>query len=452
MLSIQTRLLVTTSLVLVVFVSSIGVILDQAFRTNAQRSAFERLKGHINTILAAAPVDDDGNLSPPGAISDSKFYVRGSGLYARILDAQNNTLWVSLSVDREGIPFNEQTQPQKYNFQIKHDDLGSYFTVAFTTVFEFSDAAKGLEKKYTFQATEALAKDEGYLSETGDFRYQLIKWLGALAVVLLGVMIGALRWGALAPLRNVARELERVKAGASRSIPGEFPLELRGLTESINRLIASERAQQERYRNSLGDLAHSLKTPLSVLVAGAGDPTLQLHNRPEVLQQVERMRQIIDYQLQRAATSGRSTMVAPVPVAQSINRILDTLDRAYSDKKVSSELQADAALQFLGDEGDFLELLGNSLDNAYKWCRRQVRVTAHRASQEHRLELLIEDDGPGVPPDQIESVLRRGYRADESTSGQGIGLAVVKEIVSAYQGEIKIERSELGGACLRILL
>ena len=103
-------------------------------------------------------------------------------------------------------------------------------------------------------------------------------------------------------------------------------------------------------------------------------------------------------------------------------------------------------------EGDFLELLGNSLDNAYKWCRLKVRVTAQLVGQEHRLELLIEDDGPGIPPNQIERVLTRGYRADESTSGQGIGLSVVKEIVSAYQGELKIDRSELGGACLRIQL
>jgi two-component system sensor histidine kinase PhoQ len=191
----------------------------------------------------------------------------------------------------------------------------------------------------------------------------------------------------------------------------------------------------------MGDLAHSLKTPLAVLRS--------LPERPALLdEQIERMDHIVQYQLQRAATAGRSALAAPLPVQASVTRLANTLQKVYADRAIVLEQRISTKACFRGDEGDLLELLGNLLDNACKWSRHTVRITAQM--QDGRLALLVEDDGPGIAADQVEQVLQRGGRLDEATPGHGIGMAMVRDIVTAYQGELSIERSALGGAAIRI--
>jgi two-component system sensor histidine kinase PhoQ len=162
------------------------------------------------------------------------------------------------------------------------------------------------------------------------------------------------------------------------------------------------------------------------------------------------MDRIVAYQLQRASTSGRTRLAAPQPLRPAVERMLAALTKVYGDKRIATEVVVDAGVRFRGDEGDLTELLGNLLDNAFKWGRTRVRVSAE--ADGGRLTLSVEDDGPGVAPEQAQSVLERGVRADQSVPGQGIGLAVVRDIVDAYDGELRIERSGLGGARITLVL
>ena len=219
--------------------------------------------------------------------------------------------------------------------------------------------------------------------------------LTALAAVVLLLLQGTiLRWS-LTPLRRAARDLEAIQSGVQARLEGGYPGELQGLTDNLNALLESERRQLGRYRDGLADLAHSLKTPLAVLrgaLEGGNDEEL----RGAVKDQTERMNLIVDYQLQRAATSGRTALMAPVPIEPVVRRVLDSLAKVYRDKDVRSEQSVPQDACFHGDEGDLMELLGNLIDNAYKWCRSVVRVNLDVAPA-RELVLTVEDDGPGVP-------------------------------------------------------
>jgi two-component system sensor histidine kinase PhoQ len=167
-------------------------------------------------------------------------------------------------------------------------------------------------------------------------------------------------------------------------------------------------------------------------------------------EQVERMDSIVGYHLQRAAASGRSGLVAPQPVGLAVERVLKALAKVHAQKTIETDIAIAADVRFRGDEGDLLEMLGNVLDNACKWCRRKVRVSA--VVSDGRLDLTVEDDGAGIGEADAERVLQRGIRADESVPGHGIGLAVTRDIAEAYGGRIRIERSALGGAAVRLVL
>ena len=216
-------------------------------------------------------------------------------------------------------------------------------------------------------------------------------------------------------------------------------------------MIDSERGRSERYKQTLDNLAHSLKTPLAAMRAlvnqGRHGPLADKFN-----EQIDRMDEIVRYQLRKPAASAAGGLLATaVPVGQEVDRIVDGLRKVYHDK--DPEIDADVAggLLFRGDKGDFLEVVGNLLDNACKWCERRVRIRIQRAPTAGML-VRIADDGPGIPESAVEALLQRGTRLDESTPGHGIGLAVVKDIVTSYGGELTIAGSDLGGAEFTVTL
>jgi two-component system sensor histidine kinase PhoQ len=237
------------------------------------------------------------------------------------------------------------------------------------------------------------------------------------------------------------------------SLRGRYPRELALLTNNINELIESEREHLIRYRNTLGDLAHSLKTPLAVLRTrienGSNDDMDGL--REVVRSQVARMDGIVAYQLARAATTGHQVFAAPIAIDPHVESLVQSLEKVYARKNVLCEFDLDPTARFYGELGDLLELLGNLLENAFKWANHRVLLSTQTltVAPQRRAGLLIsvEDDGPGIPPEKVEHLLQRGVRGDERVQGHGIGLSIVQDIVRAYRGELSVERSdELGGA------
>jgi len=279
----------------------------------------------------------------------------------------------------------------------------------------------------------------------------LIPSLAALGVILAVAMTLFLRL-ALAPFEVLRRGLRAVHAGESRKLAGRFPDEVQPVVDDLNRLIAFQDAAVERARTQAADLAHGLKTPLAVLGAVARQAAEAGHK--DIAQPVEEQSRSMQRQVDRAlararaglaaALGGKLTPVAPVAdrVVRALKRLPDSGDRHWS---VDVPPQA----MFPGEEGDLTEMLGNLLDNARKWARSTIGLSASATGAS--LTIVVEDDGPGMPEEQSAQIAR-GRRWDESQDGTGFGLAITRDLAEAYRGTMSLERSELGGLRVRLTL
>ena len=432
MLSLNARLLLAASLVLLGFFGLTGYALDQAFRDSALVAVQERLQAQVYMLLGAAEFTDTGRLALPNGLPEARFSIPGSGLYAGVLNDEGDTLWRSLSMlGMEPVSLPVIALPGQAVFtEVPGHDSGPLLLLNFTVNWE-----RGPDefRRYTFW----VAEDQRVFSEQVDgFRRSLGGWLLAAALVLLTAQGLILRWS-LRPLRRVAAQVQEIENGRRSHLDGPYPAELRPLTDNLNTLIHQSRSLLERYRNALGDLAHSLKTPLAVLQGALDNRGSDEFFQHLLEEQLGRMRQTVDYQLQRAAASGRTALTAPVVVGPVVDKVLNSLAKVYADKKLHFVAEVEAGLSVRVDEGDLLEILGNLADNACKWAASRVSVRA--TSLDERLVLEVLDDGPGIPAEQRRVLMHRGQRADSQVEGQGIGLAVVRELVEEiYQGNLQI--------------
>ncbi len=443
-MSLHARIALSAALVLTVFVLLTGFALQRAFHDSVRAAHQERLLGHIYLLLTAADSEEgDAQLQVPEALPEARFNFAGSGLYGEIRDDQGQVVWRSASTVGVAPPFLGGLAPGAKRFGEQVDPQGTPY---FVQSYGVSWLIEGKPRTYTFSVAEDLGE---FRHEINHFRTSLAAWLGGMAVLLIAVLAIALRWG-LAPLRQVRREIDRVQAGERERVIGSYPAELQGLTGSVNALLAHERAQQKRLRNALGDLAHSLKTPLAVMRGALGEGRVDAPVARELDDQLGQMDRIIRHQLQRAIARGATGLGTRLQVAQIAQKMVSSLEKLHRDKALTITLDVAPDLHFHGAEGDLMEILGNLLDNACKWCRGRVRLTARR--QPSGLELLVEDDGPGMDPGLAEQLPERGARADESVPGHGIGLAMVRDIATAYAGRVSIARSPLGGAAVFVHL
>ncbi|MCP5426599.1 MAG: hypothetical protein H6970_16250 [Gammaproteobacteria bacterium] len=446
--SLRTRLLIAASGVLLAFLGLTGLALDQAFRDSSMVAVHDRLQAQVYMLLGSADLSASGQLALPEALPEARFGMPGSGLYARVMDRDGQVIWRSASLLGLSLPVPSSLLiPGQFVFEpIDASDGTSLFSLNFTVSWEVTTSTY---RYYTFQVAET---QRGFDDQVAGFRRSLGGWLLASGLVLLlgqGIMLG---WS-LRPLRQVAHEVREIETGRQTELIGAYPVELRLLTESLNALIHHSQAQLERYRHAVGDLAHSLKTPLAVLRGAVEAPSTDLAET--VREQVERMNRTVEYQLQRAAVSGRIALAAPLQVATTVRKVVEALRKVYEQKQLRWHSEIDETALFYGDEGDLLEILGNLADNACKWARTRVIVRARRETgPDSTLCLLeVEDDGPGIPVEQRSLLLQRGARADPSVAGHGIGLAIVRDIVEeAYLGKLEIDQGRLGGALLRVRL
>jgi len=443
--SIRRRLLLSSLLVLAVFLGATAVALDRAYRDSAEGALRARLKTDIYALLSAAELRR-GQLELPDDLPESRLEVLGSGRYAEASAADGKVLWRSPSAAGLDLPLVRGLTPGRESWTRVRVDGETLVAYSLGVGWEVSG---GTAQQFTFSVAARLDELE---AEIGQFETTLMLWLGGAAALLLLTQMLILRWG-LGPLRRVARDLQGIERGERDGLTGAYPDELTPLTDGLNALLRHERAQLLRQRNALADLAHSIKTPLAVLRNAAADaPRDQQRQLTDAIDSIDAS---LAYQARRAAASGRSTLSAAVPVAPVARRVMDSLDKVYADKGALAELDDPHGAPFAGDEGDLYELLGCLLDNAYKWCRHRVWLGVQPGDGDgaRGLVLCVEDDGPGVPPPLREAVLERGTRADRRVAGQGIGLAVVRDIAVAYGGRVQIDDSpRLGGARVTVRL
>ncbi|PZW79130.1 two-component system sensor histidine kinase PhoQ [Pseudomonas sp. 2848] len=438
--SLRVRLMLAAALLALLFMLALLPALQKAFSLALQESIEQRLASDVTTLISAARIEH-GQLQMPALLPDERFNLPYTGLLGYIFDRQGKLVWQSRATRNRNINYHPRYDGRGNEFARIHQDDGEEF-------FVYDVEVRLLGGKSAAFSIVALQPVREYQDTLNGLREKLYFGFGAALLALMVLLWAGLTWG-LRSLRRLSSELDDVESGARDGLSREHPRELLRLTGSLNRLLRSEREQRQRYRDSLDDLAHSLKTPLAVL-QGVGESMEQGdREQARVLQsQIERMSQQIDYQLQRASLRKSGLVKHQVELKPLLDSLCSTLAKVYRDKRVEVgfDLPADARVPM--EQGALLELLGNLLENAYRLCLGQVRVSLCEAPGQ--LELWIEDDGPGVPPDQRERILERGERLDRQHPGQGIGLAVVKDIIDSYDAELSLGDSPLGGAAFRI--
>jgi two-component system sensor histidine kinase PhoQ len=444
------------SLALIAFLALAGYALDRAFAETALSNMQQRLRSYAIAYADNIEFARDGSLYTPELGPDPRFHRPGSGLYAEVI--LPNGHWSSFSTEGPLLPeVGQMLSPREELFEgpfpmVQID--GSHGQVyRYGIGLVWGERGPDAEFPYTIYIMEDA---QTLASQLRVFRRALWAYLGGAGVILVLLQTLVLRWS-LKPMHRVIGELTKVQHGEALRMSQWHPRELAPLTESINAFIESERESMERQRNTLADLAHSLKTPLAVLRtqldSGADDANL----RKELDAQLRRMNDLVSYQLTRAASSGHKLFSAPVPIEATAEEIVRGLEKVYAAKGVLCEFEIDARARFYGEAGDLQELLGNLLENAFKWARRRVLLTASpgnvSSSKRAGLILAVEDDGPGIMPDDIGKVLQRGVRGDERVQGHGIGLSIVQDLVRDYRGQFRVSRSEeLGGAYFEVTL
>ena len=441
--SLKLRLLLAGGLVLIFALGLVGYALDRAFTRSTIAAVEDRLESYFYLALAALEVSEDGALQMSDGLVDPRLNQPGSGLYLRIQTDQadlqsSSTLGVALPV-REALAVGES----RFTRPAREDQL----------YIREQGIAWELYEGHTIEMNVSVFEDRaGSDREISEFRQGLWRWLGTAGILLVLANLVFMGW-VLAPLQRIALDVGSVESGEATRLGGPYPSELQPLTRNVNRLLETEYANQKRYRTSLDALAHSLKTPLAVLRAAlvGGNRTA---NSETVDSALDDMQDLVARQLERAASSARRTMARPVAVLPQVARLVNGLQKVYAADNRQCSIDIGDGTNFFGEQRDLLEMLGNVLDNAFKYGRSQVLISARQIPNDPNrpgLEIVIEDDGDGIEADELPRLLQRGVRGDERTDGHGVGLAIVSDLVESYGGTITVESSKLGGASIKLV-
>ncbi len=404
------------------------------------------LKELADNLLAGSSVDDSGKVVPP-PLTDARSLRVYSGRYWEIAAisggrltpvARSRSLW-----DTE-LPGPADLSRLAMATTVRYDTRGPLKeplrAVALTR------SLPGYKPPLVFMAAADRSPIDRDVKSFAVRAAVLLVLLGAglVAVVTLQVRVG------LKPLFDLRREVVAVRRGRAERVQRDYPAELAPLALELNALVAHNQEVIERQRTHVGNLAHALKTPLSVMLTEASGQTGPLAD--VVTRQAEAMRLQVDHHLRRARTAARAQGSRDrTPVAPTLEELARTLERIFERRAVVIEWSSPRDLEFQGERQDLLEIAGNALENGAKWCRRGVWAAAEAVGAD-RLRLRVEDDGPGLPPDRREEVLKRGARLDESAPGSGLGLSIVDELVRAYGGTMRLDQSAHGGLLVEIEL
>ncbi|WP_297572435.1 ATP-binding protein [uncultured Deefgea sp.] len=437
-LSIRNRLHLGASIVLLAFFCVTGWAVQGIYSQHLRDSHFARLQSAVYLLIAMTELNPQGQLELPKQLAEPLFSIPNSGLYAFIENPAQTEQWVSPSAAqfKNLAPLSLATGVWQQN--ALRLDQRDFLQIAYQVRWLTGQTAPTIRFR-------VLEDQQYFQKQLEQFQHALWGGLAAAAMCLLLAQILILRWG-LAPLRRLDSELAAIEGGEQTEVTGEYPRELAPLAGRLNRLVEQERARQQRYREALADLAHSLKTPLAILRAEA-----ILRSEPDdyaqrVNEQVTRMDHIVQHQLNRAALRGSVELAAAIALRPIAERVLAAMQKVYAGRGLTFTLDCAADVAWPLDEGDAFEVLGNVLDNAGKFATQNIQIAISTTPQ--HLRIVICDDGPGfADPARAQ---QRGVRLDEQVAGQGIGLAVVADIVGAYGGKVEIARSPSGGAAVLI--
>jgi two-component system sensor histidine kinase PhoQ len=448
MKSLGLRLVVTLSALLIVGFGLTLAALDFSFRGLAERSREEVLAANVDALIAAAEFDRSGRLAPAEQLPEPRLNTPGSGLVAMIRARRGAESWRSPSAVGLALRVEDDVHPgERRAHRLTTPDGTRFLAFSLGVAWETS---RGHNRDYVFTAAESL---EPYYDQLNSFRVELLAGFVAFTVVLLAAVVLSLRH-LLRPLRRIEAEIAEIEAGRRERLGSGWPRELEGVAHNLNALLTVEHDRLARYRNTVGNLAHSLKTPLSVMRGALGGEAAL--DRTLVATQLDRIQDIVRHQLDRAAAAVPVVGTGALAIAAPLQELAAALGKVHAERGLRITVEAPAELAYPLERGDLLEIAGNLADNACKWARHAVHISAAAAvAAEWRrpgLVLSVSDDGPGIPADERSRVLDRGVRLDEQVPGHGLGLAMVDELVKAYGGSLELGASASGGLAATVRL
>ncbi|HWA31523.1 MAG TPA: sensor histidine kinase [Rhizomicrobium sp.] len=448
--SLQARLIATAMVWTVLGLVVGGFVLSNAFRASVESDFDARMKFDLDGLVAAAEPGPSGQVSLAGHFTDPRFERVYSGWYWQIAPEGkgegppqisrslfDHTITVTDSVTRDGVQWSHGIGPEDQHLRIVSRHVE--FPVANTPSPTDS-------RSYRFLVAGNSAQIE---AEVARFNSTLLWSFAVLGAALILAILIQVRI-ALIPLRRLRIALARIRDGRARKLDGKFPAEIAPLAVELNALIAHNAEVVARARTHVSNLAHFLKTPLTVIASEAAANPGPLADA--VTKQTTTMRRQVDHYLARARAAGAvSALGNRTEVAPVIDDLARVLRRIHAERGIAIAVKDSSAPCFKGERQDLEEMAGNLMDNACKWARSQVSVAAGRAAN-GTLEIVIGDDGPGLSLEEVAQVGERGERLDESVPGTGLGLAIVRDIAKLYGGSLALGRSSLGGLEARLVL
>lgn len=436
MASLKTRLSLGLTLSLIILLTLQWAIVSFAIHNFTHQQLAQRLQQESETLLAGTDFNAQGQLSIDVNRISAAYQRTFSGHYYLILANEqrvtSRSLWDSNLEAASLLPDEER---QHY---ANGPDQQSLLLVSHGY------------RKQQHNLTIVIAEDISAL-QNNVMQFQMIYAL--VSIVGLLTLLAIQRWivmKALSPLEKIQQNMIRLGRGEAQSIETQGPLEITPLIAELNRLLVGMREKSRRSRESLGNLAHALKTKLTLLnqLAEREELNAQQEIRHEIYQVGHAMSQQLDRELKRARLIGDTQPMHKVNLKNSLAQLTHTLRQIYADKEVNIIWEIAEGTQFFGDQEDLLEMLGNLLDNACKWCHKNVHLSVGGGSTPY---FLIEDDGPGCAESELYQLTRRGFKADESKPGSGLGLAIVYDIVNSYGANLHFGKSAtLGGLSVKV--
>jgi len=451
--SLASRLIAAAAVWIVLGLVVGGFVLSDIFSDAVENNFDARLKFDLDGMIAAAEPDPSGGVSLRGRFTDPRFERIFSGWYwqiapegpggTRSTEAQiSRSLWdrtlklTDSSAPRAGMVWGHGEGPDNQHLRIVERRI--VFPIAATRQPNDTRAYNFLVAGDASQMESEIARFDTML-----FWSFAILGLGLIAAIFIQVRVGLL------PLRKVSQALARIRDGKARRLDGNFPAEIAPLASELNSLIEHSAEVVGRARTHVSNLAHFLKTPLTVISSEADAQPGLLADA--VMRQVLTMRRQVDHYLARARAAGAVDVLGNrTPVKPVLEDLARVLKRIHAERALAIEVECPASLAFRGERQDLEEMAGNLIDNACKWAHSRVAVSAAR--RDGKLELRVGDDGPGLDPEDRERAVERGERLDESVPGSGLGLAIVHDIAKLYGGSFELGDSALGGLEVRLTL
>jgi signal transduction histidine kinase len=429
-----------------------GITLSFLFRNSTERSMDHRLLADLDTLVAVAEIDCTGSFMMPKPLIAERFTRAFSGSYWQVSAVETDPkvkarpLMRSRSLWDKSLPISSNSKPGQSNRGYTAGPISQNLRYVESVVSiarpDTDDNSMPCTASKTFRIAVAADMKDADL-ELNSFNTILFWSIVVLGLSMTAAMAAFVRLG-LAPLEQMSRSLVAIRDGRADHLEGSYPKELQVLADELNALVRHNAEVVARARTHVGNLAHFLKTPLSVLANDAKGATGPLAE--SVNKQVHVMRRQVDHYLARARTVASAAVIgARCEVAPVLNDLVRALTRIYDAQGIEISKACPDGLMFRGDRADLEEMVGNLLDNACKWAEGNVKVIASPGAQSGRLRIQVVDDGPGLSDEQKKRVLERGERMDETKPGSGLGLGIVKDIASLYGGSFSLDRAPEGG-------